>query len=164
MQKLLNAIGDLGSRLQHDQARVTFLRVIRQRDTSELDKALEELDKEWQRLGREINREVVKSFRDGDKRLGEICQAMHRWISKRGEVQKKLSEADKPLQLEGDEEALLALLREVAQRQRVSGSISLAHVWEAAVTDRKLNPEQLLSLVERLYRKGWIDISLSERK
>jgi len=164
MQKLLNAIGELGARLQHDQARATFLRVIRQRDTSELDKALEELDKEWQRLGREINREVVKSFRDGDKRLNEICQVMHRWISKRGEVQKKLSEVDKPLQLEEDEETLLKLVREVAQRQRVSGSVSLAHVWEAAVTDRKLKPERLLALVEQLYRKGWIDISLSERK
>jgi hypothetical protein len=163
LQKLSEVVGKLGEFLRQDEARIAFLRVIRGRQTSDLEKMWGELEAKLNGLAQGVNLEVIKAFRNGDKRLTEICEALRQWISRRSELRKKINDADKPLTLDADEEAFLKLVREVAQRER-SGAISLAHLWEASVSNGTIPPEKLLELVERLYRKGWIDIRLNERK
>jgi hypothetical protein len=163
LQKLSEVVGKLGEFLRQDEARIAFLRVIRGLKTSDLEKMWSELEAKLNGLAQGVNLEVIKAFRNGDKRLTEICEALRQWISRRSELRKKINDADKPLTLDADEEAFLKLVREVAQRER-SGAISLAHLWEASVSNGTIPPEKLLELVERLYRKGWIDIRLNERK
>jgi chromosome segregation ATPase len=163
LQKLSEVVGKLGEFLRQDEARIAFLRVIRGRQTGDLEKMWGELEAKLNGLAQGVNLEVIKAFRNGDKRLEEICEALRQWISRRSELRKKINDADKPLPLDADEEACLKLVREVAQRER-SGTISLAHLWEASVSNGTVPPEKLLELVERLYRKGWIDIRLSEQK
>lgn len=58
---------------------------------------------------------------------------------------------------------MMELLREVAFKQRES-SASLAKIWEAAISNGTIPPEQFFNLIERLYRKGWIEIIVGERK
>jgi hypothetical protein len=163
LQKLSEVVGKLGEFLRQDEARIAFLRVIRGRQTSDLEKMWGELEAKLNGLAQGVNLEVIKAFHNGDQRLAEICEALRQWIRRRSELRKKINDADKPLPLDADEEACLKLVREVAQRER-SGAISLAHLWEASVSNRTVPPEKLLELVERLYRKGWIDIRLSEQK
>jgi hypothetical protein len=163
LQKLSEVVGKLGEFLRQDEARIAFLRVIRGLQTGDLEKMWGELEAKLNGLAQGVNLEVIKAFRNGDKRLAEICEALRQWISRRSELRKKINDADKPLPLDADEEAFLKLVREVAQRER-SGAISLAHLWEASVSNGTVPPEKLLELVERLYRKGWIDIRLNERK
>jgi hypothetical protein len=95
------------------------------------------------------------------KRVG--ARALRQWIRRRSELLKKINDADKPLTLDAEEKAFLKLVREVAQRER-DGTIWLVHLWEAYFRGGVFPPEKLLKLVERLYRKGWIDIRLNERK
>jgi hypothetical protein len=163
LQKLSEVVGKLGEFLRQDEARIAFLRVIRGRQTGDLEKMWGELEAKLNGLAQGVNLEVIKAFHNGDQRLAEICEALRQWIRRRSELRKKINDADKPLPLDADEEACLKLVREVAQRER-SGAISLAHLWEASVSNRTVPPEKLLELVERLYRKGWIDIRLSEQK
>jgi predicted RNA-binding protein with PIN domain len=163
LQKLSEVVGKLGEFLRQDEARIAFLRVIRGRQTSDLEKMWGELEAKLNGVAQGVNLEVIKAFHNGDQRLAEICEALRQWRSRRSELRKKINDADKPLPLDADEEACLKLVREVAQRER-SGAISLAHLWEASVSNRTVPPEKLLELVERLYRKGWIDIRLSEQK
>jgi hypothetical protein len=163
LQKLSEVVGKLGEFLRQDEARIAFLRVIRGRQTSDLEKMWSELEAKLNGLAQGVNLEVIKAFRNGDKRLAEICEALRQWISRRSELRKKINDADKPLTLDADEEAFLKLVREVAQRER-DGVIWLVHLWEAYFRGGVFPPEKLLELVERLYRKGWIDIRLNERK
>lgn len=165
MEKFSGGLGRLGEFVQQDRARVAFLRVIRQQDVSELEREIEELDAQWHRFNQNLTFEVVKSFRDGDEQLPKLCDEIRQWISRRGEVQRRLNTADKPQPLDdGVERAFLDLMREVADRQRISGGIPLAHIWEAVVRNGAIPSDQLLTLIERLYRKGWLDITVSERK
>jgi predicted anti-sigma-YlaC factor YlaD len=122
-----------------------------------------ELEAKLNGLAQGVNLEVIKAFHNGDKRLAEICEALRQWRSQLGELRKKINDADKPLTLDADEEAFLKLVREVAQRER-DGAIWLVHLWEAYFRGGVFSPEKLLELVERLYRKGWIDIRLNEQK
>jgi hypothetical protein len=163
LQKLSEVVGKLGEFLRQDEARIAFLRVIRGRQTSDLEKMWGELEAKLNGLAQGVNLEVIKAFHNGDKRLAEICEALRQWISRRSELRKKINDADKPLTLDADEEAFLKLVREVAQRER-DGTIWLVHLWEAYFRGGVFPPEKLLELVERLYRKGWIDIRLSEQK
>jgi hypothetical protein len=163
LQKLSEVVGKLGEFLRQDEARIAFLRVIRGLQTSDLEGMWGELEAKLNGLAQGVNLEVIKAFRNGDKRLAEICEALRQWISRRSELRKKINDADKPLTLDADEEAFLKLVREVAQRER-DGVIWLVHLWEAYFRGGVFPPEKLLELVERLYRKGWIDIRLNERK
>jgi hypothetical protein len=163
LQKLSEVVGKLGEFLRQDEARIAFLRVTRGLQTSDLEKMWGELEAKLNGLAQGVNLEVIKAFRNGDKRLAEICEALRQWISRRSELRKKINDADKPLTLDADEEAFLKLVREVAQRER-DGVIWLVHLWEAYFRGGVFPPEKLLELVERLYRKGWIDIRLNERK
>lgn len=164
MERFNEAFNKLSEFIRQDRSRVTFLRVIRQQNVSELERKVSELDDQLQWLRQELTLEVVKSFRNGDERLPKLCDEIRQWISKRGEVQRKIQALDKPQPLEdGVEKALMEVLREIVSKQR-TGNISLAHVWEAVTRDGKIPPEQLLSLIERLYQKGWIEITVSERK
>ncbi len=164
MERFNEAFNKLSEFIRQDRSRVTFLRVIRQQNVSELERKVAELDDQLQWLRQELTLEVVKSFRNGDERLPKLCDEIRQWILKRGEVQRKIQALDKPQPLEdGVEKALMEVLREIVSKQR-TGNISLAHVWEAVTRDGKIPPEQLLSLIERLYRKGWIEITVSERK
>jgi len=163
LQRLSGFFGKFGDFIQQDQNRLLFLRVIRQMDVNELEKEADAIEKEWECLRREVTYEVVKAVRDGDKRLEEICDGIGRLISRRGKLQQNLSQADKPLPIDnGEEKALLELLRSIGQKQ--SGSIPFARIWDAAARNRLIPPEKLLSLVERLYRKGWLEIHISEHK
>lgn len=163
LQKLSGEVSKLGEFLRQDEARIAFLRVIRGLQTSDLEKMWGELEAKLNGLAQGVNLEVIKAFRKGDKRLTEICEALRQWRSQLGELRKKINDADKPLTLDADEEAFLKLVREVAQRER-DGVIWLVHLWEAYFRGGVFPPEKLLELVERLYRKGWIDIRLSEQK
>ncbi len=163
LQKLSEKVGKLGEFLRQDEARIAFLRVIRGLKTSDLEKMWSELEAKLNGLAQGVNLEVIKAFRNGDKRLTEICEALRQWISRRSELLKKINDADKPLTLDAEEKAFLKLVREVAQRER-DGTIWLVHLWEAYFRGGVFPPEKLLELVERLYRKGWIDIRLNERK
>jgi methyl-accepting chemotaxis protein len=162
LQRLSSGFGKLGDMIQQDQNRILFLRVIRQVDTSELEKETKEVEAEWHRLGREITYEVVKAVRDGDKRLERICGEVGKLVSRRSELLRKLNQVDKPLPVDDEEQALLDLLKSVGQRH--SGAIDFARIWDAAVSSGSIAPDKLLSLVERLYRKGWLDIHISQRK
>jgi uncharacterized protein YbgA (DUF1722 family) len=122
-----------------------------------------ELEAKLNGLAQGVNLEVIKAFRNGDKRLTEICEALRQWISRRGELFREIKKIDVPDRLDDEEKAFLNLVREVAQRER-DGVIWLVHLWEAYFRGGVFPPEKLLELVERLYRKGWIDIRLNERK
>ena len=162
LQRLSSGLGGLGDRIQQDQNRILFLRVIRQMDTSELEKEAKEVEAEWHRLGREITYEVVKAVRDGDKRLEKVCDDVRKLLSQRSEFLRKLEQVDKPLPVDDEEQALLDLLESIGQRH--SGAIDFARIWDAAVSNGSIAPDKLLSLVERLYRKGWLDIHISRTK
>jgi hypothetical protein len=163
LHRLSEFFGKFSDFIQQDQNRLLFLRVIRQMDVSELEKEADAIEKECERLRQEVTYEVVKAVRDGDKRLEEICERIGRLISKRSELQRNLSQADRPLPVDdGEEQALIELLRSIGQKQ--SGSIPFARIWDAAVRSRTIHPERLLPLVESLYRKGWLEIHISERK
>lgn len=124
-------MGRVGDLIQQDQNRILFLRVIRQMDTSELEKEAKEVEAEWHRLGREITYEVVKAVRDGDKRLEKICGEIGKLVNRRGELWRKLNQIDKPLPTDDEEQALLDLLKSIGQRY--SGAIDFARIWDAAV-------------------------------
>jgi hypothetical protein len=160
LQKLSEVVGKLGEFLRQDEARIAFLRGIRGLQTSDLEGIWGELEAKLNGLAQGVNLEVIKAFRNGDKRLAEICEALRQWISRRSELLKKINDADKPLTLDAEEKAFLKLVREVAQRER-DGVIWLVHLWEAYFRGGVFPPEKLLELVERLYRKGWIDIRLN---
>jgi len=96
LQRLSSGLGKLGDMIQQDQNRILFLRVIRQVDTSELEKETKEVEAEWHRLGREITYEVVKAVRDGDKRLEGICGEVRKLVSRRSELLCKLNKLTNP--------------------------------------------------------------------
>ena len=162
LQRLSRGLGNIGDLVQRDRNRILFLRVIRQVNTNELEKEAEEIEAEWHHLGREITYEVVKAVRDGDKQLERVCEDVRKLISRRSEFLRKLEQVDKPLPIDDEEQALLDLLKSVGQRH--SGTIDFARIWDAAVNSGSVAPDKLLSLVERLYRKGWLDIHISQRK
>jgi len=97
LQKLSEVVGKLGEFLRQDEARIAFLRVIRGLKTSDLEKMWSELEAKLNGLAQGVNLEVIKAFRNGDKRLAEICEALRQWISRRSELRKKINDADKPL-------------------------------------------------------------------
>jgi hypothetical protein len=83
LQKLSEVVGKLGEFLRQDEARIAFLRVIRGLQTSDLEKMWGELEAKLNGLAQGVNLEVIKAFRNGDKRLTEICEALRQWISRR---------------------------------------------------------------------------------
>ncbi|MFN3422167.1 MAG: hypothetical protein ACK40X_10650, partial [Armatimonadota bacterium] len=165
MERFGSAFDKLNELIQQDRSRVSFLKVIRQQDVSELEREVAKLDEQLQQFTQALTFEIVKSFRDGDDRLTKLCEEIRQWISRRGDLVRRIQQLDKPQKLDdGTEKAMMELLREVASKQRGSGGVSLAQVWEAATRNGTIPPEQLLNLIERLYRKGWIEIIVSERK
>ncbi|MCX7643079.1 MAG: hypothetical protein N2116_04655, partial [Armatimonadetes bacterium] len=164
MERLGEAFNRLNELLQRDRSRVAFLKVIRQQDVSELEREVTELDKQLREFMQALTFETVKSFRDGDDRLPQLSREIQHWISKRGEVQRKIQTLDKPQELDDElERTLIEVLREIVSRQRTSGA-SLAQIWESVTRDGRVPPEKLLSLIEQLYRKGLIEIFVSERR
>ncbi|MCX7969537.1 MAG: hypothetical protein N3B10_13770 [Armatimonadetes bacterium] len=166
MERFNDTFIKLSDFVERDRSRITFLKVIRQQDVSELEREVSELDEQLKELTQALTIEVIKSFRgeDENERLPKLCDEIRQWISKRGEVQRKIQSLDKPQELDEFEKVLVGILRDVVSKQRVSSSVSLAQIWEAAIRNSKIPPEQLLSLVEQIYRKGWIEIAISERK
>lgn len=164
MERFRSAFDKLSELVQSDRSRVTFLKIIRQQNVGELEREVSELDEQLNKVRQELTIEIVKAFREGDKRLLGLCEGLRQWVSRRGDFQRKVQNLDKPQGLDdGAEKALLELVREAVAKHRTS-NVSLAQVWEAATRSGKIPPENLLALIERLYRKGWIEITISERK
>ncbi len=163
MSQLQGAIAHFEENLQQSRNRLQFLQFIRQQNVAELTEETEWLSGTLRQLRDEIRYETVKAFRDGDQKLKELCEALRRWKTRHGELRRRTEQLDKPQELDEEENAFLMLVRQAAQKGR-GPAISLSILWEVFVTNGAFAPEQFWKLLERVYRKGWLDISITERK
>ncbi len=84
-------------------------------------------------------------------------------MTQHGELRRRIEQMDKPQELDEEESAFLALMRQAVQKGQ-RPSLSLSALWEVFMANGGFSPEQFWKLLERLYRKGWLDIFVTERK
>lgn len=157
------SLDKLAEIFQQSQAQVLFLQEMRRLDVSEELAKLRQLNEARTQLAQLAHREVIAAFREGDVRFKQLCENIRKWLDEASELRQRLAKRDEKQPLESEEQAFMNSLHEVLKKQG-GGRVNLVQLWQVATQNSGVPAEQIFALLDRLYRKGWLDVELIERQ